>query len=91
MPRMTMTKEEKVLAYAVKDARFPLSSVEGTFKGERRVFLCLMDYVDEKDTSRGFNMTPIAMLVSPADFKDIKDHKGDGLGESKPDIVIAKG
>ena len=50
-----------------------------------------MDYVDENDTSRGFNMTPIAMLVSPADFKDIKDHKGDGLGESKPDIVIAKG
>ncbi len=88
---MSITKEERVLSFAVKDPRFPLSAVEGTFKGERRVFLCLMDLLDEKDITKGYNMTPIAMLISPDDFKEIKDHQGDGLGAKKPDIVISSG
>lgn len=87
---MSISKEERVLSFAVKDARFPLGAVEGTFRGERRVFLCMMDLKDEKDPSKGYNMTPIAMLVGEKDFKDIRDHKGDGLGDQKPDIVIAK-
>ncbi len=79
---MSITNDERNLAFAVKDPRFPLSAVEGTLKGERRVFLCLMDLKDEKDITKGYNMTPIAMLISPEDLKQIRDHKGDDLGAS---------
>lgn len=90
---MTISKQERVLSFAVKDPRFPLAAVEGTFKGERRVFLCMMDLKDERDPSKGNVMTPIAMLISEEDFPHIKDHKGDGLGggSQKPDIIISKG
>lgn len=87
---MTISKEERALSFVVKDPRFPLGAVEGTFKGERRVFLCMMDLKDERDPSKGYTMTPIAMLIGDADFSQIKDHKGDGLGDQKPDIIIAK-
>lgn len=73
------------MAFAVKDPRFPMSVVEGTFKGERTVFLCLMDQADERDPSKGFNMTPFARLLDlEHDLKHIKGAEGNELGE-KPD------
>ena len=82
---MALSKEERVLAFAVKDPRFPMSVVEGTFKGERAVFLCLMDQADEKDPSKGFNMTPFARLLDlENDLEHIRGADGNELGE-KPD------
>lgn len=79
---MALSKEERVMAFAVKDPRFPMSVVEGTFKGERAVFLCLMDAADQKDQSKGFNMTPFARLLDMEnDLPHIKGAEGNELGE----------
>ena len=32
---MALSKEERAMSFAVKDPRFPVAVVEGTFKGER--------------------------------------------------------
>ena len=84
---MALSKEERALAFAVKDPRFPLSVVEGKFKGERAVFLCLMDQADEKDPSKGFNMTPFARFLDlEHDLAHIKGADGNDLGE-EPDLA----
>jgi hypothetical protein len=89
---MTISKSEKALSFVIKDPRFPMTLVEGTFKGERRVFLCLVDAKDEKDPAKGYTMTPVATLIGEGDFRHIRDHKGDGLGgAAAPDIIISKG
>lgn len=81
---MALTKEERAMSFAVKDPRFPISVVEGTFKDERAVFLCLMDQADEKDASKGFNMTPFAMLLDmEKDLKHIRGADGDELGKEE--------
>ena len=40
---MSLTREERSMGMMLKDPRFPTGCVEGTFKGERAVFICLME------------------------------------------------
>jgi len=82
-----ITKDERAVASILREVSFPVAVIEGTFKGERRVFLCLM--ARDKDGKLGVE-APLAMLLDENDFGDIKNHEGVGLAEPSR-IVIAKG
>jgi hypothetical protein len=85
---MALTREEKHITIALKDTRFPTACVEGTYKGSRRVFICLMDARDERDPSKGYDMTPIAMLLTKEDMKEVKGHEDQAPGDA-PKIILA--
>jgi hypothetical protein len=84
---MALNKDEKALMLALKDPRFPMSCVEGTFKGERAVFICLMDAADN---GRGYDMTPIAMLLREEDMPHVRGHEDEAPGDNSPKIILAK-
>jgi hypothetical protein len=83
---MTLSKQEKTMAMAMKDPRFPMSCVEGTFKGERAVFMCLMD---QNESGEGYDMTPVAMLLAEDDLKHVKGNDDQELGDN-PDAPPPK-
>lgn len=84
---MALTKDEKALGIAIKDPRFPMSCVEGTFHGSRAVFVCLMD---ESPTGQGYDMTPIAMLLREEDMPHVRGDTDNAPGDNAPKIIIAK-
>jgi hypothetical protein len=84
---MALTNDEKAIALAVKDPRFPMSCVEGTFRGERAVFICLMD---QAPTGRGYDMTPIAMLLREEDMPHVRGNEDEAPGDNSPKIILAK-
>jgi hypothetical protein len=80
------------MAFAVKDPRFPMSVVEGTFKGERTVFLCLTDQADPKDPSKGYNLTPFARLLDlEHDLEHVRGHDNEELGQGQDQKIILTG
>lgn len=83
---MALSKEERSMSFVVKDPRFPMAVVEGKFKGERAVFLCLMDRSDDKDPDKGWDLTPFAMLLDPdrGDLKHVTGADGESLGQPDP-------
>jgi len=87
---MALSKTERAMAMALKDPRFPTGVVEGTFKGERAVLICLMD---QNESGQGYDMTPVAMMLGEDDLKHVKGHEDEAPGEAeadKPLIVLAK-
>lgn len=85
---MALSKSEKAMGMALKDPRFPTGVVEGTFKGERAVFICMMD---ENESGQGYDMTPVAMMLREDDMEHVKGHEDETPGEDdKPKIVLAK-
>jgi len=84
---MALTKDEKTLTVAIKDPRFPMSCVEGTFHNKRAVFVCLMD---QSPSGRGYDMTPIAMLLREEDMPHVRGNKDEPLGDDFPKIILAK-
>jgi hypothetical protein len=65
---MTITREEKIMSYAVKDPRIPMATVEGFYDGERAVFICM---VDQDPKTKKIDITPVAMLVREEDIQKI--------------------
>jgi|LNFM01.1.fsa_nt_gb hypothetical protein len=84
---MTISKDERATTSILRENSFPVAAVEGEYKGERRVFLCLMGR--DKEGKLAIE-APLAMLLSEDDFKDIKNHEGTGLAQPSR-IILAKG
>jgi len=83
---MTVSKDERATIAVIRDPNFAIAAVEGEFKGERRVFICLMR--QDKATG-GFAVdAPLAMLLDEADYQHIKSQ---GAEPGAPKIEIAKG
>lgn len=82
---MSLTREERSMGMMLKDPRFPTGCVEGTFKGERAVFICLM----EPAKKGGFNMTPIARLLGEDDMAHVKGAEDEEVGDNASKIVLA--
>ena len=88
---MALTKEEKAVNVMLSDPRFPTACVEGTFKGDRAVFICLVDYRDPKDPKKGYDITPLARLLEKDDLKHIKGHEDQPLGAAPEKKIITPG
>lgn len=73
---MSVTKDERASISILREPQFPIGAVEGQFKGERRVFLCLMG----RDAAGKLVVeAPLAMLLTEDDFKEIKNNEGVGI------------
>lgn len=85
---MTVNKDERATIAIIRDPGFAIAAVEGEYKGERRVFLCLMR---KRKDGNGFSVdAPLAMLLDEEkDFRHIKNH--DGAEPGAPKIEIVKG
>lgn len=65
----------------------PIAAIEGSYKGERRIFLCLMR--EDEKTGRLAVDAPLAMLLDEEDFEHIRND--DGVEPNTPKIEIVKG
>lgn len=81
---MSVTKDEKATVAILRDGAFPIGVVEGSFKGERRVFICLMERDKKGKVSVG---APLALLLDEKDFPNIKNSEGAEPGAPKIEIV----
>jgi hypothetical protein len=80
---MPITREEKIMSYAIKDPRIPMATVEGFYDGERAVFICMVDQNPKTDE---VDITPVAMLVREEDIKKITRPES-----NEPKIIISNG
>jgi len=80
-----ISKEERATVAIIRSPEFAIAVVEGTYKGERRAFVCLMSK-DEKTGAVRVD-APLAMLIDEKDFAHIKGHDGAGPGVPKIEIV----
>jgi len=88
---MPLSKEEKVVAQLLSDPRFPTACVEGEFKGERAVFVCLIDYHNPKKPTEGYDITPLAKVLEKHELKHVKGHEGQPLGAAPEKRIITPG
>lgn len=88
---MTLSKEEKVVNIMLTDPRFPTACVEGTYQGKRAVFICLVDYHNPKKPADGFDVTPLARLLTEEELPHIKGHEGQPLGMAPEKKIITTG
>lgn len=88
---MALTKEEKAVNIMLSSPQFPTACVEGTYQGERAVFICLVDYHDPKNPQGGYDITPLARLLEEEDLKHIRGNEGQPLGAPAPKIITPGG
>lgn len=88
---MALTQDEKAVNIMLSSPQFPTACVEGTYKGKRAVFICLVDYHDPKNPKGGFDITPLARLLEEDDLKHIKGNEGQSLGAPQKKIILAGG
>ena len=79
---MPITKEEKVIAHMLKDPRIPMGTVEGFYKEERAVFLCI---VDQDEVTGKVDITPVAMLLREEDIPHVTRPEED---EPEPKVIL---
>jgi hypothetical protein len=80
-----LTKEERVAVFMLKDPRFPVAPVEGTFHGKRAIFVCS---VEQGDGDAKVDLTPLAMILRDEDVPHCAMTQ-EGV-EKEPLIKLAK-
>jgi hypothetical protein len=79
-----ISKDERATVTIIRSPEFPIAVVEGTYKGERRAFVCLMS----KDKAGKIVVdAPLAMLLDESDFQHVKGYNGSEPGAPKIEIV----
>jgi hypothetical protein len=88
---MALSDEEKAVNLMLSTPSFPTACVEGSYKGKRAVFVCLVDYRNPKDPKAGFDITPLARLLEEEDLKHIRGHEGQPLGAAPEKKIVLAG
>lgn len=83
---MPVSKEERTLVAMIRTPQVPLAVVEGSWKGERRVIVCLVEPTDPKDPQGGYARIPIAVLLTDTDYPDVSLEPG-----KEPSKIILPG
>jgi hypothetical protein len=83
---MPITKEERTIAAAIRTPQLAVAAVEGFYKGERAVFLCLPSG-DPLQPDKA-DLVPVAMLLRGEDIGHVTRPKKD---KNEEKLIITTG
>lgn len=84
---MTISKEERTIAAAIRTPQLAVAAIEGFYKGERAVFLCLPEG-DELQPDN-VQLIPVAMLLRDEDIEHVTRPAPGDVAASK--IILKPG
>ncbi len=70
---MAISSDERATVSIIRENSFPVGVVEGTYKGERRVFMCRMERGPD---GKMVIQAPLAMLIDERDIGHVKNELG---------------